>query len=146
MKHQVPGMDHPFNSVPGSAVYRHMAVRAFTYQAQDLVQGGVCVNCMHESPGDHKLPGGHGRQVKCAFQALVLVLLQQAPIPALGDEKLDFLGRMDMAVPSVRHPHPFHQCDAAAVQHGDEPGHDAQGELHGHDRVESSLGRVLQGQ
>ena len=95
---------------------------------------------------NHQLPRGAQPEPQRLVQPHLLLRLEQPAVAALGDEQLDLLGRVHVAMAGVLHAHQLQQQVAAAVEEVDRPRERALRPLHRHDGPHRRPRRVLQRQ
>ena len=127
-----------------AAIHRQPAVRAGGHEPEDLREGRRDVDRREARARHHQLPRGAQAQSQRLVQPHLLLRFEQTAVAAFGDEQLDLLGRVDVSMPGVLHPHQLQQQVAAAVEEVDRPRERALGPLHRDDGPHRRPRRVLQ--
>ena len=144
LRDHVLGVQDADDRVHGAAVDRKPAVRAGRDRAQHLVEGGVRFDSREPRARDHQLASRPQPEPQRAVQADLFERLEQASVAALGNEQLDLLWGVDVAMAGGRNAHQLQQQHAASVEQVNRAREDADRPLHRSQCEEGGLGRHLQ--
>ena len=95
---------------------------------------------------DHQLARGAAAEAQRPVQADLLERFQQAAVAAFGDQQLDLVGRVHVAMAGGADADQLEQQDAAAVEERDRPGEDLERPLHRQHSQDRHASGVLKGQ
>ena len=109
-------------------------------------KGAVGVDRHHIFVGHHDAADRVHAQPQRLVQAALFVWFEQAPIPALGDQQVDLLRGVDVAVRETRRAQDLQDKQAAAVEQPDRPREQPERSTHRRDGEEQRPRRELQGE
>ena len=127
-----------------SAIDRQARVGALRHDADHLMQRRVHVERCNLGARHHQLARLSQIEPQRALQPAMFVGLEQPAIAALGNEQLDLVGRVDVAMRCERRAQQPQEQSAGAVEHDDEGPIDPERAQHRDQRVERRLRRILQ--
>ena len=94
-----------------AAVDRQPAVRARGDDAQHFLERRRSLDCREPRARHHQLPRGSQAEPQRAVQPHLFLRLEQSAVAALGDQQLDLLRRVHVAVAGRRHAQQLEQKD-----------------------------------
>jgi hypothetical protein len=134
------------DAVERAAVNGQTAVRARGDEAEHILERRGRLDGSEPLARDHQLSRGSQAEPERAMQPNLFERLEQATVPALRDEELDLLGRVDVAMAGRGNAEQLQQEDAAAVEQSDRRREEPLRPLHRQHCQERHARRILQGE